>query len=807
MDEWSFDLGELGAEVANLPNLAGYDVALDDGFSFDIGNIASELQNLGGLDLGGFNAALDDGYSFDISSLANELANIDGLANFGVADDLFGVNPDVVLQDYGFGGGDLGGFADLEEASRQARLAEYGVQDLGPTMSPTDEQGRLQLSGYDEGRLPSQWQKVGDSDLRVMIQDDGSGIGINPATGTHFGLEREQVQNLVKEGLLNTYKSGYFTATGGSKVAPGGGITTKTKDGTNVVVKPDGKIYDTDTGKVVTDTKTIKEIIEKIRETGGTGGVSTKPGLQQQNMLSSLLPLLLMMLAMNRGGGSSGQGSSAVIPGLTATQKQTPYTQLQQAPGYRPGQGGITYFNPVQYAPRMASGGIVTLAEGGGLSKDSTAQEIADAYKSYIDTAGGDRPETQAAAVNFLRDLGIGDETIMSGYQTFLGNPPASTAANTAATTTEPPTDYATQILEKKLAELAPAAYQEKGSVPYRVRELIEDALKGIMPESEADKELLNRQLYSSTTLRDAASKLGYDYDKEGIGSLLTNVNFNQRDPRNWIEIFRAADPIAAARAATGQAIMGGAFSNADPRERAYQGSPVARSGNVGLFEVSTPSGTYLQPRFLTPEGLIKGNAYTSSDIGGFTTGARNLGLGVTQADIDALKAKAAAYYAGTSKPRGYDAEASMSFLNNLKPISAGYAGSTPNYLIPGMNPSIYSGVEWSPNAARAPGMAGGGIIDLARALAAKRREQRQGLLKGRGDGVSDSIPAMIGRDQPARLARGEYVVDARTVAELGNGSTDAGAERLDEMRKRVHAKRKKAKVGEDSGAHKVLPA
>ncbi len=105
------------------------------------------------------------------------------------------------------------------------------------------------------------------------------------------------------------------------------------------------------------------------------------------------------------------------------------------------------------------------------------------------------------------------------------------------------------------------------------------------------------------------------------------------------------------------------------------------------------------------------------------------------------------------------------------------------------------------------PRMAGGGIVDLARALAAARREQRSRLLKGRGDGVSDSIPATIDGRRPARLARGEYVVDARTVAELGNGSTDAGAERLDEMRRKVLGKRKKAGVGQDSKAYKHLPA
>ena len=47
-------------------------------------------------------------------------------------------------------------------------------------------------------------------------------------------------------------------------------------------------------------------------------------------------------------------------------------------------------------------------------------------------------------------------------------------------------------------------------------------------------------------------------------------------------------------------------------------------------------------------------------------------------------------------------------------------------------------------------------------------------LLKGPGDGVSDSIPAVIGNKQPARLADGEFVVPARIVSELGNGSTEA---------------------------------
>jgi len=85
-------------------------------------------------------------------------------------------------------------------------------------------------------------------------------------------------------------------------------------------------------------------------------------------------------------------------------------------------------------------------------------------------------------------------------------------------------------------------------------------------------------------------------------------------------------------------------------------------------------------------------------------------------------------------------------------------------------------------------------------------------LLKGPGDGVSDSIPATIGaKQQPARLADGEFVVPARIVSELGNGSTDAGAKKLYAMLDRVQRARGKTtgknKVAANSRADKYLPA
>ena len=105
--------------------------------------------------------------------------------------------------------------------------------------------------------------------------------------------------------------------------------------------------------------------------------------------------------------------------------------------------------------------------------------------------------------------------------------------------------------------------------------------------------------------------------------------------------------------------------------------------------------------------------------------------------------------------------------------------------------------------------MATGGISDAGYNLGGYSDGGR--LLRGPGDGVSDSIPAVIGKKQPARLADGEFVVPARIVSELGNGSTEAGARKLYAMMDRIQASRKntvgKGKVAKNNRADKYLPA
>jgi hypothetical protein len=158
-------------------------------------------------------------------------------------------------------------------------------------------------------------------------------------------------------------------------------------------------------------------------------------------------------------------------------------------------------------------------------------------------------------------------------------------------------------------------------------------------------------------------------------------------------------------------------------------------------------------------------------------------------------------YYAKTNRMTPEEMEKSLRgsdeyFQNLAKPfvpaITYGDKGGASIEGAPKYDPSQY-------------GFAAGGLSDLGGYSDGGR------LLKGPGDGVSDSIPAVIGQRQPARLADGEFVIPARIVSELGNGSTDAGARKLYAMMDRVQKARRKttgkSRVAANTKSEKYLPA
>jgi hypothetical protein len=95
--------------------------------------------------------------------------------------------------------------------------------------------------------------------------------------------------------------------------------------------------------------------------------------------------------------------------------------------------------------------------------------------------------------------------------------------------------------------------------------------------------------------------------------------------------------------------------------------------------------------------------------------------------------------------------------------------------------------------------LAKGGISDLGGYSDFARGGR---MLKGPGDGMSDSIPASISGKRPARLADGEFVVPADVVSHLGNGSTDAGARHLYSMMDKV----RKARTGSKKQGREINP-
>ena len=97
------------------------------------------------------------------------------------------------------------------------------------------------------------------------------------------------------------------------------------------------------------------------------------------------------------------------------------------------------------------------------------------------------------------------------------------------------------------------------------------------------------------------------------------------------------------------------------------------------------------------------------------------------------------------------------------------------------------------------PQMRKGGLPHISNVpMTQGRMDFRRGsAVHGAGDGQSDDIPAM--------LADGEYVIDAETVAQIGNGSTKAGAQALDKFREGIRAHKRSAPVNKIPPKTKAL--
>jgi len=380
----------------------------------------------------------------------------------------------------------------------------------------------------------------------------------------------------------------------------------------------------------------------------------------------------------------------------------------------RPGQGGITYFSPVQYNSPSAEGGIGALTGGSATIGDNIERRTALSAKRAGDVAQATSQPSgamdyKAAEKSLLSSPQYGGQYYGSGIQR-LGGLPAN-------------------LSQEQLAKLFPKGTSEY--IPQEVSVSIPDYFGYIVNNPNFD------------TLYDRANAAQRAFSRSGADPAQMEYEM-----KNYLN-----------NRAGGLPYTGGVDQGVKPI------MPLLTSIDAAAGRLTAEQSDALQ--------FIINNAETYNRL---------------KQDIPVWEKEGNTAYLAKQKP--YFEELGNAIRNYQSKLS----GLDPNTLA---SKELFSLIPTlSPPGAAAGGQMPGGIAMLAQGR----------YLKGNGDGVSDSIPARFsGSGQEARLADGEFVIPARVVSEIGNGSSDAGARKLYAMLDRVESHAKKAKRGKPSGADREL--
>jgi hypothetical protein len=204
---------------------------------------------------------------------------------------------------------------------------------------------------------------------------------------------------------------------------------------------------------------------------------------------------------------------------------------------------------------------------------------------------------------------------------------------------------------------------------------------------------------------------------------------------------------------------------------------PITPTTPVGDMLSSTPTAPVASSSFITPEGQGFGQPITK----GFDIAAA--GLGGFSLEKAAEEQRRAEIEAATVKRKEEERER---LFEELARRTLGRV-------------NVKSGGQINLAKGGMTYMEGGGTTDVT-------GEPR--MVQGTGDGMSDSVPATIEGVQEARLANDEFVIPADVVADIGNGSSNAGAKKLysmmDHIRKARHGTTKQPP---EIRAERLMPA
>jgi hypothetical protein len=251
-----------------------------------------------------------------------------------------------------------------------------------------------------------------------------------------------------------------------------------------------------------------------------------------------------------------------------------------------------------------------------------------------------------------------------------------------------------------------------------------------------------------------------------------------------------------------------------------------ADSSTIGklLSGFKTASGAYDWAKIATAgAGLYTMLKNQSNQTGGYNVPVPKMDAVRQQVQYDDTNRRPGSagrqYLTDTHFVKQGDAASLAAATDIAKGQAAGLLAAAPAYATPPVNP--WAGkmpMNWNPATPATTGSTAGATTPPAGLAAVPTKEQlmdpnyKIGMasggiaaaryLQGGTDGMADKIPANIDGDQPAALSHGEFVIPADVVSHLGNGNSEAGADKLYQMMARI----RKARTGNEKQGKKINP-
>lgn len=280
------------------------------------------------------------------------------------------------------------------------------------------------------------------------------------------------------------------------------------------------------------------------------------------------------------------------------------------------------------------------------------------------------------------------------------------------------------------------------------------DKAGSYLPETTAGRAMLGGGLGLAYLMNQERNKYGVPAAEKYTGPL---SKFSYNPSTYQPDIVRPPNPVYRAQYAAG-----------GPVEMMSNNAAIGANTMYPMANISTSS-------YGTPDQMASGGSVPRFGIGGFLDDAVH---GVGNVVNNAMQGRVS-----MANPDYGNYSSLNEMMDDYRRAQSGNAPAP--YSPPNVNANVYK-----------PQYASGGITSLGSYSDGGR------MLKGPGDGMSDSIPANISGKREARLADGEFVVPADVVSHLGNGSTDAGAKQLYSMMDKVRT----ARTGRKSQGRQIKP-